>query len=100
MTKVHELKVLPEYYVAISEGIKKFELRKDDRGFRVGDSIYLREWDGKEYSGRSVMCKVTYILRGFPGLDEDYVILSIVLDEAKGNQSIIYANDCGAHDSP
>jgi len=80
MTKVHELKVLPEYFIAVSEGKKTFELRKDDRGFKVGDTLCLREWNGKTYSGRSVDCKVTYILKGFQGLEDDYVILSIAPD--------------------
>ena len=80
MTKVHELKVLPDYFLAVSEGKKTFELRKDDRGFEAGDLLLLREWDGEKYSGRSVNCKVTYILKGFQGLETDYVILSIVLD--------------------
>lgn len=80
MTKSHELKVLPEYFTAVKDGRKKFELRKDDRGFEVGDLLLLREWNGIEYSGRYVNCRVTYVLKGFPGLDTNYVILSISLD--------------------
>ena len=35
----HELKILPEYFVAVRDGIKKFEVRKDDRPFEVGDIL-------------------------------------------------------------
>jgi hypothetical protein len=80
MTKVHELKVLPKYFLAISEGRKAFELRKDDRGFEVGDLLKLREWDGNDFSGRFVFCKVTYILKDFQGLESDYVILGIAIE--------------------
>ena len=81
MIKVHELKVLPEYFCAVSEGKKTFELRRDDRGFEVSDGLVLREWDGEKYSGRFVKCKVTYILKDFQGLEAGFVILSIVLDK-------------------
>lgn len=79
MTKCHELKVLPAFFTAVSQGTKTFELRKDDRGFEVGDRLRLREWDG-EYSGRSINCKVTFILRDFPGLEPSYVILNILVE--------------------
>ncbi len=73
----HELKILPEYFDALISGRKKFELRKNDRGFCVGDILVLREWDGKNYSGRNARCNVDYILEKFSGLDPDYVIMSI-----------------------
>ena len=40
----HELKVWPEFWPALASGEKTFELRKDDRGFRAGDILWLREW--------------------------------------------------------
>lgn len=49
---VHELKTLPEYFQAVKEKRKPFEVRKNDRNFKVGDSLYLREWTGEEYTGR------------------------------------------------
>lgn len=80
MTHTHELKVLPEYFNAISTGEKTFELRKDDRGFQVGDKLVLREWDTNGYSGREITCRVTYMLKGFAGLQDGYAVLSIVID--------------------
>jgi len=75
----HELKILPDYFNAVSEGRKKFELRRNDRGFRVGDRIVLREWTGSGYTGKSVDCRIDYILEGFDGLSPGYAILSITL---------------------
>ena len=75
----HELKIRPEYFSAVRSGEKKFELRKDDRGYRTGDHLILCEWDEKGYSGSKVHCEISYILRGHDGLDEDYVILGISL---------------------
>lgn len=59
---IHELKTLPEYFEAVRKGDKTFELREDDRDFRVGDHLALNEWDGEKYTGRSQLVKVRYIL--------------------------------------
>jgi hypothetical protein len=77
MSKQHELKTWPEYFEAIVNGDKTFELRKDDRGFKVGDVLRLREWnpEKKFYSGRYVLVRVKYILKDFGGLQDGYVIM-------------------------
>ena len=47
-------------------GDKTFECRKNDRGFNIGDELFLREYfpDLEDYSGRTVHCKVKYVLQG------------------------------------
>lgn len=64
--RVHDLKSWPEYFAAIADGTKTFEVRKDDRGFTVGDHIRLREWDpvSEDYTGREVERRITYAFRG------------------------------------
>lgn len=74
---VHELKTLPEFFQAVKEGIKPFEVRKNDRKFEVGDSLYLREWTGEEYTGRKLIRIITYILENPLYVKEGYVILAI-----------------------
>lgn len=59
---IHALKTLPEYFEAVRKGDKPFELRENDRDFKVGDYLALNEWDGEKYTGRSQLVKVTYIL--------------------------------------
>lgn len=59
---IHALKTLPKYFEAVRKGDKTFELRENDRDFKVGDYLALNEWDGKTYTGRSQLVKVTYIL--------------------------------------
>lgn len=78
--QTHELKTWPEHFSAIVEGRKRFELRRDDRGFAEGDRLLLREWapEPDRYTGRQVTVDVTYILRGPAfGLPENLAVLSI-----------------------
>ena len=56
----HYLKTLPEFFQAVSSGKKRFEIRKDDRGFMVGDTLLLQEFDGTHFTGQIVRCVVTY----------------------------------------
>lgn len=37
---VHELKIAPEYFKDVRTGLKKFEIRKNDRDFKVGDRLF------------------------------------------------------------
>lgn len=60
----HELKCWPEFFTAILNGEKKHDLRRsDDREFRVGELVRLREYDPvtQSYSGREQTVEITYI---------------------------------------
>lgn len=58
-----ELKILPEYFEAQRLGLKKFEIRKNDHNFQVGNKIKLREWDeeNRKYTGRELQRTIDYI---------------------------------------
>jgi len=58
----HNLKIANEYFEAVNEGLKTFEIRNNDRNFKVEDIVNLEEIDeNKEYTGRKVTVKITYI---------------------------------------
>jgi len=79
---IHELKTWPQYFQAIMEGAKTFEVRKNDRAFAVGDTLHLREWNPHtgQYTERSTLVQVLYIMPGdiaLGGIREGYCVMSI-----------------------
>ncbi|EOB9989597.1 DUF3850 domain-containing protein [Cronobacter sakazakii] len=76
----HNLKIWPEHYSAVCAGIKRAELRKNDRDYRAGDTLYLCEWDkdDESFTGNYISVTVTHVAdvsEWMPG----YVLLSIEL---------------------
>lgn len=83
--QTHDLKIWPDYFEAVVDGSKTFEVRLDDRGFVEGDTLRLREWspDTEEYTGREVLRRVGYIYRGdVGGLRDGYVVMALLNEEA------------------
>lgn len=75
---IHELKTLPEYFSAVKKGLKKFEIRKNDRNFKVGDTLILLEFDfEKGYTGEKYSVNVLYILSDLRYIPKGYVCMSI-----------------------
>jgi len=85
MRQTHYLKCWPEYFKEVCNGNKKFELRKDDRPWKVGDLLILQEFDPFEdkYTGMQIKFTITYILRDVPylGLMEGACILSLGISD-------------------
>ena len=51
MPRIHEVKILPEYFDAVEKGVKTWEYRFNDRNYAVGDVLILHEW--KDEIGRA-----------------------------------------------
>jgi hypothetical protein len=84
MTQTHELKTWPEFFEEVRNGNKPFEYRLNDRDYKVGDVLHLREWvpptdeqafdapkaetpeydawAEKFYTGRDLWKRVSYVL--------------------------------------
>ncbi len=105
---IHELKT---DYIPFSHtyaGLKLFEIRRDDHSpvYAIGDRLRLREtrWTGLEmndqgkpleYTGREVVVKVMYVMRGpVYGLQEGWVIMSTLTLErfAAGGHGLAIAS--------
>ena len=76
MRKCHHLKCESKYYQAIERGFKKFEVRLNDRNFRVHNLVYLHETINGEYTGNTLPpLEIQYVLRGGKfGIEENYCI--------------------------
>lgn len=75
--KLHILKIKDKYYQDLIRGRKSFELRKNDRDYKVGDLIHFVGINGEEYNYNVYI--IVYVLKDVPeyGLDKDYCILGI-----------------------
>ena len=58
----HALKIEHEYFEDIVKGLKTFEVRKNDRNFRLNDILALNECRRGTYTGRCILVSVGYIL--------------------------------------
>lgn len=78
---LHDLKTWPQFFEDVRADRKRFELRKDDRGFQAEDVLLLREWNPEcgEYTGRSVEVKVLDVRRVCFGLAPGFCAMSIEL---------------------
>jgi ParB family chromosome partitioning protein len=84
---VHKLKTVQPFFNQVKEGIKKFELRKNDRDFKKGDILILEEYDPEDaldeeskndgYTGKIFAVRIDYMLENFAGIEKDYCILGV-----------------------
>ena len=88
----HELKCWPHIFQAIIDGACTAMPRLDDRKYKVGDTIWLREWERApdtaacqkcgEYTSRCLHLEITHIIRGNHsgelacGVEEGHCVLS------------------------
>ncbi len=82
---VHELKTWPEFFGEVWAGRKNAEFRKDDRKFKVGDELELREYDPESdsYTGREIEATITHVARG-RFIPEGFAMLSIRVTSKEG----------------
>lgn len=75
----HELKLINPYFEHVWNGLKDFEVRKNDRSYQVGDRLKLIESvESSSNRPRYIIKDVKYILKGGQyGIDSDYVILGL-----------------------
>jgi hypothetical protein len=78
--KVHDIKIEELHFSDVEKGIKKSELRLNDREYKAGDVLMMREWNPLIglYTDRVIHAVITHVYPG-PNLPKDYVILSLRL---------------------
>lgn len=79
----HRLKAHSRFYQAVIDGLKPFEVRRNDRDFQVGDILLLCEYEPElpeedGYTGREQKVSVTFILKDSVfGIKPGYCVMGI-----------------------
>ncbi len=81
----HRLKIHEQYADAVLNGTKTLEVRKNDRGYKVGDKIVFDVVTNEGYAVGAAArhplnwaaYRIDYILDDFEGLAQKYVALAI-----------------------
>jgi hypothetical protein len=85
----HDLKSWPDYFQPIWDGRKRFDMRRDDRPFKPGDTVRLREYlpESQAYTGRVLVADIAYVQRPHKGcpvlVSAGFVILSLASPHGK-----------------
>lgn len=79
--KVHQIRLAKPYFDDVANGIKTFELQKNDRGYKKGDILEMMEFADGKNTGRMVKVLVTYILEDYTGIEDGYCIMATKLME-------------------
>lgn len=79
MKRIHHLKTLPEFFQQVWLGIKRFEVRKNDRDYNEGDVLILEEWSPEtQYTGRFIDTDILYLLHGGQfGIEKGHSVLGL-----------------------
>ena len=79
---LHQLEIKQCYLCHILEGIRTFEVRKNDRDFQVGDTIRFLPMEDENYNAYELALplpeyRINYILADFGGLQQNYICMAI-----------------------
>jgi len=77
--RVHKLQTWPVFFEVVEAGRKRWEYRKNDRGFKRGDFLELHEYNPTKeiYTGSTMTVEVEKVWVGLPGMPSDYCIMDI-----------------------
>lgn len=85
---IHKVKCINPYFEDVLAGRKSFEIRKNDRNYKVGDLMILWEYNPERemFMNRHCLVEIVYVFEGVKygkyGLHKGYVILGIKNFEA------------------
>lgn len=75
---IHFLKIMPLYFKAVLDKSKTFEIRKNDRRFKEGEYVLLKEYDvvSESFTGREIMKRIGFVTDYEQ--KENYVVFSLL----------------------
>lgn len=75
--KVHDVRSVQPHFDDVASGRKTAELRLDDRGYEVGDTLRQHEFVNGQLTGNVIAHTITHKLVGGPWLADGYCMLSL-----------------------
>ena len=75
--KTHRVKIAAMNYRDVCYGVKSFELCKNDRDYKVGDTLEMSEYKDGNPTGNIVRARIIYMLENYTGLKAGYCILGL-----------------------
>lgn len=78
-TRYHELKTIQPYFELIQLGVKTFEIRKNDRDYKVDDYLMLKEYDPDTgyVDSKPVIARIKYILNNEEYVAKDHICMAV-----------------------
>lgn len=91
--RCHVIKVWPPYFQQTVDGDKTWELRVNDRDYKIGDVLMMKEWIPEigEYTGRIINATITYMVESnkdekFFALPPGMCIMTIKINSVEGGK--------------
>jgi ParB family transcriptional regulator, chromosome partitioning protein len=75
--RIHRAKCDKKHFPAVQSKKKTFEVRRNDRDYRVNDLMIIQEFENHDYTGREAVRRIVYICKNFEGLAHGYVVLGL-----------------------
>lgn len=80
LRKIHSIRLGTEFFEDSASGLKPFELRKNDRDYKVGDWLEMMEFKEGKNTGQIIKAEIIYMLEDYEGLEDGYCILGTRMD--------------------
>jgi hypothetical protein len=89
--RIHVLKCWPEFFRPMADGVKTFEIRKNDRNYSEGDYLVEREYilAERRYTGMWRTYRVGYCTGARPFLPPGLCAMSLVATDYKETMAIL-----------
>lgn len=80
---IHYIKCIQPYFDLCWDGLKPFEVRKNDRNYNEGDTVYIQLYDPikNEFGDRAIKATILYVLRNYADIKEGHVVFSYKIEE-------------------
>lgn len=83
---LHEIKLDISFCDLVNDGIKTFEVRKNDKNYQIGDLVRFKPvgvcFHPVEHPIKDKTYKITYVLSGW-GIEEGFCVFAIKESEAE-----------------